>query len=127
MNNIDSIFQFFTFQYLFFLFFLSFQDLIDKAKTILVGNRSLLQRMQASTGIPVTDDSNDPSYTNFNQVGNQALIALFHFYELWSFEPKNICYLVIDHLLAYFHHLFCQLYVYKKVLGVLIFYFLMCR
>ncbi|KAI5659702.1 hypothetical protein M9H77_28495 [Catharanthus roseus] len=44
------------------------QDLIDKTKTILVGNRSLLQRMQASTGVPVTDDSSDLSFTNFNQI-----------------------------------------------------------
>ncbi|KAF5957414.1 hypothetical protein HYC85_004639 [Camellia sinensis] len=44
------------------------QDLIDKARTTLVGNRSSLQRLQASTGIPVTSDSDDPAYTNFNQV-----------------------------------------------------------
>ncbi|CDP07912.1 unnamed protein product [Coffea canephora] len=44
------------------------QDLIDKARVILVGNRSLLQRLQASTGVPVTDDSNDSAYTNFNQI-----------------------------------------------------------
>ncbi|KAF5456853.1 hypothetical protein F2P56_026287 [Juglans regia] len=44
------------------------QDLIDKAQTTLVGNRSLLQRMQASVGIPFTSDSDDPAYANFNQV-----------------------------------------------------------
>ncbi|KAI7998399.1 hypothetical protein ACSBR2_035740 [Camellia fascicularis] len=44
------------------------QDLIDKARTTLVGNRSSLQRLQASTGIPVTSDSDDPAYTNFNQI-----------------------------------------------------------
>ncbi|KAL3500272.1 hypothetical protein ACH5RR_039365 [Cinchona calisaya] len=44
------------------------QDLIDKARVILVGNRSLLQRLQASTGLPATDDSSDPAYTNFNQI-----------------------------------------------------------
>ncbi|KAJ9702777.1 hypothetical protein PVL29_004487 [Vitis rotundifolia] len=44
------------------------QDLIDKARTTLVGNRSLLQRMQASMGIPLASDSDDPAYANFNQI-----------------------------------------------------------
>ncbi|XVE53509.1 hypothetical protein DITRI_Ditri03aG0009000 [Diplodiscus trichospermus] len=44
------------------------QDLIDKARTTLVGNRNLLQRMQASTGIPRTRDSDDPAFNNFNQI-----------------------------------------------------------
>ncbi|KAA3458079.1 spindle and kinetochore-associated protein 2 [Gossypium australe] len=44
------------------------QDLIDKARTILVGNRNLLQRMQASTGTSLTSDSDDPALTNFNQI-----------------------------------------------------------
>ncbi|GAA0166086.1 hypothetical protein Leryth_012057 [Lithospermum erythrorhizon] len=44
------------------------QELIDKARTIIVGNRSLLQRLQASTGTPVTTDDEDPGFTNFNQV-----------------------------------------------------------
>lgn len=45
-----------------------FQDLIDKARTTLVGNRNLLQHMQAPMGIPVTSDSDDPAFANFNQV-----------------------------------------------------------
>nr|GMD21754.1 spindle and kinetochore-associated protein 2-like [Ipomoea batatas]GMD23325.1 spindle and kinetochore-associated protein 2-like [Ipomoea batatas]GMD24707.1 spindle and kinetochore-associated protein 2-like [Ipomoea batatas] len=44
------------------------QDLIDKARSTLVGNRSLLQKLQASAGVPVIDDSNDPEFANFNQV-----------------------------------------------------------
>lgn len=44
------------------------QDLIDKARTTLVGNRSLLQRMQASTGISVATVDEDPAFANFNQV-----------------------------------------------------------
>ncbi|XP_059640394.1 uncharacterized protein LOC132282665 [Cornus florida] len=44
------------------------QDLIDKTRTTLVGNRSLLQRLQASTGAPVTSDSDDLAYTDFNQI-----------------------------------------------------------
>ncbi|KAA8525650.1 hypothetical protein F0562_007468 [Nyssa sinensis] len=44
------------------------QDLVDKATMTLVGNRSLLQRLQASTGVPVTSDCDDPAYTNFNQI-----------------------------------------------------------
>ncbi|KAJ9702778.1 hypothetical protein PVL29_004487 [Vitis rotundifolia] len=44
------------------------EDLIDKARTTLVGNRSLLQRMQASMGIPLASDSDDPAYANFNQI-----------------------------------------------------------
>ncbi|KAM7269373.1 hypothetical protein ACFE04_024870 [Oxalis oulophora] len=44
------------------------QDLIDKARTILVGNRSTLQRMQPSLGISTLDDAHDPAFANFNQV-----------------------------------------------------------
>ncbi|XP_058203553.1 uncharacterized protein LOC131317887 [Rhododendron vialii] len=44
------------------------QDLIDKARTTLVGNISSLQRLQASTGVAVTSDSQDPAYTNFNKI-----------------------------------------------------------
>ncbi|MBA0674005.1 hypothetical protein Goari_015623 [Gossypium aridum] len=44
------------------------QDLIDKARTILVGNRNLLHRMQASTGTSLTSDSDDLALTNFNQI-----------------------------------------------------------
>ncbi|KMS95096.1 hypothetical protein BVRB_012570 [Beta vulgaris subsp. vulgaris] len=44
------------------------QDLIDKASSILVGNRSMVQRMQASVGIPVTSDSEDAAFTSFNQI-----------------------------------------------------------
>ncbi|KAB1204772.1 hypothetical protein CJ030_MR8G027381 [Morella rubra] len=52
------------------------QDLIDKARTTLIGNRSLLQRMQASVGIPLTCDSDDSAFANFNQnSANQNLFA----------------------------------------------------
>ncbi|KAH7841743.1 hypothetical protein Vadar_033706 [Vaccinium darrowii] len=44
------------------------QDLIDKARTTLVGNVSSLQRLQASTGVAITSDSQDPAYTNFNKI-----------------------------------------------------------
>lgn len=44
------------------------QDLIDKARTVLVGNRNLLQRMEPSMGIHVTSDSDDSAFANFNQV-----------------------------------------------------------
>uniref|UniRef100_A0A2N9ICB6 Protein FAM33A n=1 Tax=Fagus sylvatica TaxID=28930 RepID=A0A2N9ICB6_FAGSY len=44
------------------------QDLIDKARTTLVGNRTLLQQMQASVGIPLISDSDDPAFANFNQI-----------------------------------------------------------
>ncbi|XP_073136297.1 uncharacterized protein [Henckelia pumila] len=44
------------------------QDLIDKARTVLVGNKTLLQRLQASAGVPMTCDADDPSYENFNQI-----------------------------------------------------------
>ncbi|KAM5564637.1 hypothetical protein ABKV19_018951 [Rosa sericea] len=41
------------------------QDLIDKARTTLVGNRNLVQRMEASMGI---SDSDDSAFANFNQI-----------------------------------------------------------
>ncbi|KAL2897552.1 Spindle and kinetochore-associated protein 2 [Bienertia sinuspersici] len=44
------------------------QDLIDKASSILVGNRSMVQRMQSHVGIPVTSDSEDAAFSSFNQV-----------------------------------------------------------
>ncbi|XP_048331667.1 uncharacterized protein LOC107419912 isoform X2 [Ziziphus jujuba] len=47
------------------------QDLIDKARTVLVGNRNALQRMQASMGIPLDDgDSSDSAFANFNQLNH---------------------------------------------------------
>ncbi|GAU17678.1 hypothetical protein TSUD_07400, partial [Trifolium subterraneum] len=42
------------------------QDLIDKAQTVLVENRNLVQRMQSSVGIPFTGEDDD-AFTNFNQ------------------------------------------------------------
>ncbi|KAL2236890.1 UNVERIFIED_CONTAM: hypothetical protein Sindi_0880700 [Sesamum indicum] len=44
------------------------QDLIDKARTLLVGNRTLLQRLQVSSGAPVTSDADDPAFASFNQI-----------------------------------------------------------
>ncbi|GAB4836702.1 hypothetical protein Ancab_001615 [Ancistrocladus abbreviatus] len=44
------------------------QDLIDKARSVLVGNRSMLQCMQTSVGIPIQTDSEGSAYTNFNQI-----------------------------------------------------------
>ncbi|KAL3630021.1 hypothetical protein CASFOL_023005 [Castilleja foliolosa] len=44
------------------------QDLIDKARTLLVGNRTQLQKFQASTGVPVMRDADDPAYVSFNQI-----------------------------------------------------------
>ncbi|KAG9455819.1 hypothetical protein H6P81_000327 [Aristolochia fimbriata] len=43
------------------------QDLIDKARTNLVRNRSLLHRLQASSGISLVSDSEDSAYRNFSQ------------------------------------------------------------
>ncbi|KAJ0031663.1 hypothetical protein Pint_12536 [Pistacia integerrima] len=48
------------------------QDLIDKARTTLVGNRSLVQKMQASLDIPVTSESEDPAFASFKEVEVQA-------------------------------------------------------
>ncbi|KAM5571317.1 hypothetical protein ABKV19_011758 [Rosa sericea] len=44
------------------------QDLIDKARTTLVGNRNLIQRMEASIGISPNTDSDDSAFANFNQI-----------------------------------------------------------
>ncbi|KAB2627959.1 hypothetical protein D8674_032754 [Pyrus ussuriensis x Pyrus communis] len=44
------------------------QDLIDKARTTLVGNRNQLQRMEASMGVFADADSDDSAFANFNQV-----------------------------------------------------------
>ncbi|KAM1550398.1 hypothetical protein PS1_043199 [Malus domestica] len=44
------------------------QDLIDKARTTLVGNRNQLQRMEASMGVFADAYSDDSAFANFNQV-----------------------------------------------------------
>ncbi|CAK7353994.1 unnamed protein product [Dovyalis caffra] len=44
------------------------QDLIDKARTVLVGNRNLIQRMEVSMGFDVTGDAEDPAFVNFNEI-----------------------------------------------------------
>ncbi|KAJ7966308.1 spindle and kinetochore-associated protein 2 [Quillaja saponaria] len=43
------------------------QDLIDEAQTTLIGNKNLVQRMQASLGIPFTGED-DIAFTNFKQI-----------------------------------------------------------
>lgn len=44
------------------------QDLIDKTQSMLVGNRGLLQRMQARANIPVIDDTDDTVYISFEKI-----------------------------------------------------------
>ncbi|KAM2969032.1 hypothetical protein FF2_016191 [Malus domestica] len=44
------------------------QDLIDKARTTLVGNRNQLQRMETLMGVFADADSDDSAFANFNQV-----------------------------------------------------------
>jgi len=50
--------------------------LIDKAQTVLVENRNLVQRMQSSVGIPFTSEDDD-AFTNFKQVIVFAFILIF--------------------------------------------------
>lgn len=52
------------------------QDLIDKAQTVLVENRNLVQRMQSSVGIPFTSEDDD-AFTNFKQVIVFVFILIF--------------------------------------------------
>lgn len=51
-----------------FAFWINYQDLIDKASAVLVGNRNLVQQMQASLDIPIASESEDASFANFKQV-----------------------------------------------------------
>ncbi|CAN0860512.1 hypothetical protein LINGRAHAP2_LOCUS7963 [Linum grandiflorum] len=44
------------------------QDLIDKARATLLGNNTVINRMQVSTGIPPTSVDEDSAFTDFNQV-----------------------------------------------------------
>ncbi|KAK4853823.1 hypothetical protein QYF36_015257 [Acer negundo] len=48
------------------------QDLIDKAQTTLVGNRTLVRRMQASLGVP--GESEDPAFDSFKQLNIECHI-----------------------------------------------------
>ncbi|XP_042003999.1 uncharacterized protein LOC121752957 isoform X2 [Salvia splendens] len=52
------------------------QDLIDKARTVLVGNRTLLHKLQSSTGVPLTKDADDDAYESFNQVINEWAVQV---------------------------------------------------
>ncbi|CAN6539535.1 unnamed protein product [Malus baccata var. baccata] len=49
------------------------QDLIDKARTTLVGNRNQLQRMETSMGVFADADSDDSAFANFNQMVFECL------------------------------------------------------
>ncbi|XVF89430.1 hypothetical protein PTKIN_Ptkin19aG0129600 [Pterospermum kingtungense] len=50
------------------------QDLIDKARTTLVGNRNLLQRMQASMGIPLNRDEKESESEDINKLLFSAIV-----------------------------------------------------
>ncbi|KAL1552559.1 hypothetical protein AAHA92_13341 [Salvia divinorum] len=53
------------------------QNLIDKARTVLVGNRTMLHRLQSSTGVPLTGDADDDdAYESFNQVINEWAVQV---------------------------------------------------
>ncbi|XP_044464635.1 uncharacterized protein LOC123195096 isoform X1 [Mangifera indica] len=52
------------------------QDLIDKARTTLVGNRSLVQKMQASLDIPVTSESEDPAFASFKEIIDEWTVQM---------------------------------------------------
>ncbi|CAI0376591.1 unnamed protein product [Linum tenue] len=49
-------------------FGLFLQELVDKARTVLLGNNNVIQRMQVSTGISPTTVDEDPAFADFNQV-----------------------------------------------------------
>ncbi|XP_061368092.1 uncharacterized protein LOC133311090 [Gastrolobium bilobum] len=51
------------------------QDLIDKAQRNLVENRHLVQRMQASMGMPLTGED-DAAFTNFKQIIEEWTVQL---------------------------------------------------
>ncbi|KAL0323978.1 UNVERIFIED_CONTAM: hypothetical protein Scaly_2364900 [Sesamum calycinum] len=88
------------------------QDLIDKARTLLVGNRTLLQRLQESSGAPVTSDADDPVFCELQSVRlciicQQATkIYLARFYVMYP--GIKYCATIIDEqefgLLTYFSH-----------------------
>ncbi|KAF3774922.1 hypothetical protein EJ110_NYTH51857 [Nymphaea thermarum] len=44
------------------------QDLMDRTRTTLVGNRGLLQRVQASAGITLNDDGDDSAIDHLVQI-----------------------------------------------------------
>ncbi|KAK6237065.1 hypothetical protein SCA6_012402 [Theobroma cacao] len=74
------------------------QDLIDKARTTLVGNRNLLQHMQAPMGIPVTSDSDDPAFANFNQIIEEWTVQVRSRIGVseWDIRPKFSFLLFLD-------------------------------
>ncbi|VVA11643.1 PREDICTED: spindle and kinetochore-associated [Prunus dulcis] len=59
------------------------QDLIDQARTTLVGNRNLVQRMEASMGISPNTDSEDSAFANFNQV------SAFWIIDEWTVQVRS--------------------------------------
>ncbi|MQL74833.1 hypothetical protein Taro_007193 [Colocasia esculenta] len=44
------------------------QDLMDKARATLLGQRSSLQRLLASSGLPLISDDDELVYSNLNQI-----------------------------------------------------------
>ncbi|CAA7408121.1 unnamed protein product [Spirodela intermedia] len=44
------------------------QDFIDKARTTLLGQKISLQRLLASSGLPLISDQDDLAYSNLNQI-----------------------------------------------------------
>lgn len=57
----------------------------------LVGNRTFIQRIQASVGVAITSDSEDPAYINFNQV-----IFLFYIIQASVVFPLPVITLMSD-------------------------------
>ncbi|KAG6472499.1 hypothetical protein ZIOFF_069963 [Zingiber officinale] len=64
------------------------QDLIDKARTVLAGQRHSLQLLLSSSGLPSLKESDDIAYSNLNQelllysAHEQAHVLLMSFYPL---------------------------------------------
>lgn len=53
------------------------QDFIDKARTTLLGQKISLQRLLASSGLPLISEQDDSAYSNLNQVGTVAISMVY--------------------------------------------------
>lgn len=74
------------------------QDLIDKARATLVGNRNLVQRMEASLGISPNSDSDDSAFANFNLVN---LFVLLHFISVYLKSNSYQLSIIFDDRIAF--------------------------
>lgn len=79
------------------------QEMIDKAKTVLVRNRSLLQSLQVSCSFPIPDCSDNASFTSFMQVTSLYQLYIYFLILIFCFTfifGSTLLSFLLDNLLV---------------------------